>query len=197
MAGSGVGTLEPTLRPRAHAGDARAQWQLSERLHACSLALGLAQRTGEPNEESEGCQRDGIRVNDEWRDWRARPSRLAIRSRCSTRRWRPRSRTRPAPEQFESAAALAARSHDPEAQIVLGHLLMRGGGEGAYDGLAWLLVACPDCMADDARLGLAGCVDQGACPSNMRFIEWLAAEEGQEAAQEVAARAESLTQLYD
>lgn len=100
------------------------------------------------------------------------------------------------PAQFEAAAAAAAASGDPDAQLLLGQLLL-GQGEDPIDGLAWMLVGCPDCTVDDPRLGFAQCVEFDTCIPGMPFVDWLAATEGWEPVQEAQARAASLKALYD
>lgn len=99
------------------------------------------------------------------------------------------------PVQFEAAAAVAAASGDPDAQILLGRILL-GRGEDPIDGLAWMLVGCPDCMVEDPRLGFEQCVDFGTCYPGMSFVDWFAANEGWEPVLQAQARAAGLKALY-
>ena len=189
--GSGVGTA--TLLKRAQAGDARAQFRLSERIRMCRPVLRLAER-GELSAmtEAEACRRDGIPVDGDqaWRD-----KALAAGDPIALLYAALESKD---PAQFEAAAEIAARSGDPEAYITLGHHLLAQDGTESVDAIAWMILGCPDCMVDDPRLGFAGCVEFDTCQPGTTFVDWLASsEEGSLAlVQEAQARAESLKALY-
>jgi hypothetical protein len=134
--GSGVGTA--TLLKRAQAGDARAQFRLSERIRMCRPVLRLAER-GELSAmtEAEACRRDGIPVDGDqaWRD-----KALAAGDPIALLYAALESKD---PAQFEAAAEIAARSGDPEAYITLGHHLLAQDGTESVDAIAWMILGYP------------------------------------------------------
>ena len=194
--GSGVGTT-PTLLERAQAGDARAQFRLSERIRRCRPTLALAERgVVSALTEAEECRAEGIPTEGDqaWRD-KAIAAGDPIALLYAAREAEDE-------EAFAAAMDKAARSGDPEAHIALGQMLFSVEGADPVDAVAWLLVGCGDCMVDDPRLiGFANCVQFDTCQPGTTFADWLASSEGDgqtalAPVQEAQARAESLKVLY-
>ena len=190
-ADSGVGTL-PTLEDRARAGDARAQWTFGSELRRCWGQLKLDEM-GEPlaYPHIKGCEPYRGRPVREWQEWQAKalaagdPVALLYDALASED-----------PEQFNAAAAVAAASGDPEAQMTLGHLMMAQENADGSDAYAWMMFACDDCTLDDPRLGFEACVDSGECVGSLRLSEWIASMHGEAVAQDIQSRVASLRLVY-
>lgn len=171
----------------AHVGDARAQWKLADRMRECSGLLALDAK-GVHSQEAEKCKTDGVPTGD----WQALQEK-AIAAKDPVALLLNSYQLEDS-AKFEEAAEIAARSNDPEAQILLGHLLLVQGDD-PVDAIAWMIVGCGDCTMDDPRLGIP-CAESGACASGIRFVDYLAAQYGHEITLEAQARANSLKEMY-
>jgi hypothetical protein len=178
---------------RARAGDARAQFKLGDKLHECVGMVGIA-NLGYANEVADECATIPPVEPADWHYWHDKAIAAGDPMALIYQAIELQDKLK-----MNAAIEVAARSHDPEAQRALGWMLLSMVEHpDPIDGLAWMLIACGDCMVDDPERGFAPCVQLGDCPTNMTMLEYFASdpEIGPEAAQEASVRAESLRQMY-
>jgi hypothetical protein len=187
-----VSTKWETIIARARAGDPRAQFKLGDKLHECVGMVGLAER-GMANEVADECATIPAVQPADWRYWHDKAIAAGDPMALIYEAIELRDKLK-----MDTAIEVAARSHDPEAQRALGWMLLSVVEHpDPIDGLAWMLVACGDCMVDDPERGFTPCIHSGDCPTNTPMLEYFASDpELAPVVQEISARAESLRQMY-